>query len=67
EVPSDTCKAVRDNQLTYMELESNQLTGLIPPGLGSCKKLALLNLAENQLTGALPPELGNLSSLQVLQ
>ncbi|PNY10874.1 leucine-rich repeat receptor-like tyrosine-protein kinase at2g41820-like protein [Trifolium pratense] len=67
EVPSDICEAIRDNQLTYMELDKNQLRGLIPPGLGSCKKLALLNLAENQLTGALPPELGNLSHLQVLQ
>jgi len=67
EIPSGTCEAVRDNQLTYMELEKNYLTGLIPPELGSCRKLALLNLAENQLSGPLPPELGNLSSLQVLK
>jgi len=67
EVPSGTCQAVHDNELTYMELENNQLIGLIPPGLGSCKKLALLNLADNQLNGALPPELGNLSNLQVLK
>ncbi|WJX20448.1 hypothetical protein P8452_10002 [Trifolium repens] len=67
EVPSGICEAIRDNQLTYMELDNNKLTGLIPPGLGSCKKLALLNLAENQLTGVLPPEIGNLSFLQVLQ
>jgi len=67
EVPSGACEADHDNQLTYMELENNQLTGLIPPELGSCKKLALLNLAENQLTGALPPELGNLGNLQVFK
>lgn len=65
EVPSGTCAATQN--LTYMELEKNHLTGLIPPGLGSCQKLALLNLAENQLTGALPPELGNLGNLQVLK
>ncbi|KAL5069589.1 hypothetical protein RYX36_020476 [Vicia faba] len=66
EVPSITCNEAEHN-LTYMELDNNQLAGLIPPELGSCKKLALLNLAENQLTGALPPELGNLNSLQVLK
>ncbi|KAJ1424898.1 Protein kinase domain [Sesbania bispinosa] len=64
-VPSGTCTTVQ--ALTYMELENNELTGLIPPELGSCQKLALLNLAGNQLTGALPPELGNLSNLQVLK
>lgn len=66
EVPSGTCGEA-GHGLTYMELEKNNLTGLIPPGLSSCKKLALLNLADNQLTGALPPELGNLSNLQVLK
>ncbi|XP_058769976.1 LRR receptor-like serine/threonine-protein kinase GSO1 [Vicia villosa] len=66
EVPLITCNEAGHN-LTYMELDNNHLTGLIPSELGSCKKLALLNLAENQLTGALPPELGNLNSLQVLQ
>ncbi|CAK8573245.1 unnamed protein product [Lathyrus sativus] len=65
EVPS-TCNEA-GHELTYIELDNNQLTGLIPPELGSCKKLALLNLAENQLTGALPAELGNLGSLQVLK
>lgn len=64
-IPSGTCQTVQD--LTYMELDSNKLTGSIPPDLGSCRKLALLNLAENQLTGALPPELGKLGNLQVLK
>ncbi|KAI5402429.1 hypothetical protein KIW84_050155 [Lathyrus oleraceus] len=66
EVPSSTCNEAGHN-LTYIELDNNQLTGLIPPESGACKKLALLNLAENQLTVALPPELGNLISLQVLK
>ncbi|KAI5442813.1 hypothetical protein KIW84_011731 [Lathyrus oleraceus] len=66
EVPLNTCNEAGRN-LTYIELDNNQLTGLIPPESGSCKKLALLNLAENQLTDALPPELGNLISLQVLK
>ncbi|KAI4352852.1 hypothetical protein L6164_007064 [Bauhinia variegata] len=53
--------------LTYMELESNNLTGLIPHELGSCRKLALLNLAQNGLGGELPAELGSLGDLQVLK
>ncbi|XP_010256346.1 PREDICTED: leucine-rich repeat receptor protein kinase EMS1 [Nelumbo nucifera] len=54
-------------KLTYLELDSNRLSGEIPPELGGCKSLALLNLAQNQLTGPLPKELGNLSHLQVLK
>ncbi|KAM1862343.1 hypothetical protein ACFX14_002821 [Malus domestica] len=53
--------------LTYLEMENNNLTGSIPPELGDCRKLALLNLAQNQLSGALPVKLGNLSSLEVLR
>ncbi|CAN4119543.1 unnamed protein product [Withania somnifera] len=52
--------------LTYLELDNNQLTGLIPSELGKCRKLALLNLAENKLSGAIPVELGDISNLQVL-
>ncbi|XP_068320644.1 leucine-rich repeat receptor-like tyrosine-protein kinase PXC3 [Pyrus communis] len=54
-------------KLTYLELENNNLTGLISPELGDCQNLALLNLAQNQLSGALPVELGKLSHLQVLK
>lgn len=54
EVLSSTFNKAGHN-FTYIELDNNQLTGLIPPESGSCKKLALLNLVENQLTGALPP------------
>lgn len=53
-------------KLTYLELDSNNLTGEIPPELGLCQSLALLNLAQNGLTGVLPAQLGNLTKLQVL-
>ncbi|XP_009345951.2 leucine-rich repeat receptor-like tyrosine-protein kinase PXC3 [Pyrus x bretschneideri] len=54
-------------KLTYLELENNNLTGLISPELGDCRNLALLNLAHNHLSGALPADLGNLGSLEVLR
>ncbi|KAG6626869.1 leucine-rich repeat receptor-like tyrosine-protein kinase PXC3 [Carya illinoinensis] len=54
-------------KLMYLELDNNNLTGLIPPDLGSCLRLALLNLASNNLTGTLPGQLGNLSRLQVMK
>lgn len=54
-------------QLAYLELDNNRLTGSIPPRMGSCKRLALLNLAGNRLSGGVPSELGNLSNLQVLK
>ncbi|KAK4253004.1 hypothetical protein QN277_010845 [Acacia crassicarpa] len=53
--------------LMYVELEANNLTGQIPSEVGSCQNLALLNLAQNQLSGELPAELGKLKNLQVLQ
>ncbi|RDX90259.1 Leucine-rich repeat receptor-like tyrosine-protein kinase PXC3, partial [Mucuna pruriens] len=64
-IPSDAFAVVQN--LTYLELDNNSLTGLIPDGLASCRNLALLNLAQNQLIGALPPLLGNLGNLQVLK
>ncbi|MCY4172383.1 MAG: leucine-rich repeat domain-containing protein [Bacteroidetes bacterium] len=44
---------------------SNELTGSIPPELGSTN-LRILNLEWNKLTGNIPPQLGNLSNLEVL-
>ncbi|PIN02223.1 Serine/threonine protein kinase [Handroanthus impetiginosus] len=52
--------------LMYLEMDQNHLTGPIPSELGLCKKLALLNLAHNRFSGPLPQELGNLTNLQVL-
>ena len=41
----------------------NQLTGSIPPELGTLDNLQQLNLMTNQLAGSIPPELGNLVNL----
>ena len=49
--------------MTYLWLHNNQLSGEIPPELGSLSELTWLNLSSNQITGPIPAELGNLSSL----
>ncbi|KAK9758193.1 hypothetical protein RND81_01G214100 [Saponaria officinalis] len=52
--------------LQYLELENNRLSGKIPSELGSCYKLRLLNLAGNGFSGELPRKLGNLTQLMGL-
>ena len=48
-------------------LQDNQLTGPIPPELGSLANLGWLYLDGNQLTGSIPPELGNMTNLRELR
>ncbi|KAH9626307.1 hypothetical protein KSS87_022290 [Heliosperma pusillum] len=52
--------------LQYLELENNSLSGTIPSELGSCQKLSLLNLAGNRFSGEIPPKLGDLKQLMGL-
>ncbi|KAJ9560272.1 hypothetical protein OSB04_005432 [Centaurea solstitialis] len=52
--------------LAYLEINDNNLRGMIPPELRLCKNLSLLDLSHNHLVGSVPRELGNLSRLQVL-
>jgi hypothetical protein len=48
-------------------LESNDLSGSIPPELGNLSNITHLTLSGNQLTGSIPPALGNLTTLELLQ
>ena len=48
------------------EKVGNELTGSIPPELGSLTHLRVLDLGMNQLSGLIPPELGALTSLTFL-
>ena len=52
--------------LEALNLNSNRLTGGIPPELGNLVNLQELYLGSNQLTGEIPPELGNLANLEEL-
>ena len=64
-IPTSTFGTLQN--LMYLELENNSLTGPVPLDLGSCLNLALLSLAGNNLTGTLPIQLGNLRHLQVMK
>ncbi len=57
---------VEDGRVTRLNLESNQLRGLIPAELGNLTSLTFLLLRHNQLRGSLPVELGNLINLGLL-
>ena len=50
-----------------MSLWGNELTGAIPPELGSLANLTDLHLGDNELTGPIPPELGHLGNLKRLR
>ena len=52
--------------MLQLSLYSNQLSGSIPPELGSLSAVEELYLNFNQLNGSIPPELGDLSSLEKL-
>ena len=53
-------------RVTELEIWRNELSGTIPPELGSLANLRELEFGPTQLTGAIPPELGNLANLEEL-
>ena len=58
---------LNEGWLAGLGLGDNNLTGMLPPELGSLSQLQRLLLQSNTLTGAIPPELGSLSQLQWLE
>ena len=53
-----------DGRVTELNLRENNLTGVIPSGLGHLASLERLDLQGNHLNGSIPGELSNLTSLQ---
>jgi Leucine Rich Repeat len=54
-----------NGHVDVLYLDSNQLSGSIPPEIGDFSGLRDLSLQYNQLSGSLPPELANLSDLLI--
>ena len=52
-----------DGRITELQLPTNDLSGEIPPELGSLSNLSLLNFNGNDLSGEIPAWLGSLSNL----
>lgn len=56
----------------YIDLHNNNLSGVLPTGLGNLKHLKRLRISNStpnataKITGVLPPEIGEMESLQVL-
>ncbi|MDM8544906.1 Calx-beta domain-containing protein [Candidatus Venteria ishoeyi] len=57
---------VEDGHVISIELEANNLTGILTPDLAMLPQLSYLSLSENRITGTIPPELGTLSALSGL-
>ena len=55
-----------DGRITELQLHTNDLSGEIPPELGSLFNLSYLYLNDNDLSGEIPAELGSLSDLRAL-
>ena len=55
-----------DGRVTELDLGHNNLTGSIPPNLGSLSQLQVLHFNGNYLSDTIPPELGNLTQLNAL-
>ena len=53
-------------RVTFIKLNENGLTGVLPQELGQLNSLANLNLQDNLVTGAIPPELKTLAALKHL-
>ena len=54
------------DNVTHIQLHSNNLNGVLPAELGSLTNLKLLGLGNNQLNGTIPAELGKLANLEYL-
>ena len=55
-----------EGRVSGLKLDSNNLSGRIPPELGNLTELTRLELWTNHLTGRIPPGLGNLAELKKL-
>ena len=56
----------QSDRVRELQLPNRQLSGAVPPELGSLSELVTLELGDNDLGGEIPPEIGQLSNLKFL-
>ncbi|XP_066359370.1 probable LRR receptor-like serine/threonine-protein kinase At3g47570 isoform X2 [Miscanthus floridulus] len=61
--PGVTCGKRHASRVTILDFDSANLSGQIPPCVGSLTFLRAIHLPNNQLNGHIPPELGSLNRL----
>ncbi|KAE8675823.1 putative lipid binding protein [Hibiscus syriacus] len=59
--PFRSCKS-----MLLVELQMNNMSGVVPKSISNCKTLEIINLASNQLIGHIPEELASLPALSVV-
>ncbi len=55
-----------DNHVTTLNLNANNLTGVLPSSMNDLVQLEVLSLQDNSLSGPIPATLGDLSNLRIL-
>jgi len=55
-----------DGCVDAIDLDENNMSGIIPPELGNLTSIRTLHLGDNNFSGMIPPELGNLNTLNYL-
>ncbi|KAL8511595.1 hypothetical protein ACS0TY_018126 [Phlomoides rotata] len=55
-----------DGRVYMLDLNGQELEGVLVPELGNLTHLRVLNLSENHLSGTIPQEFGQLTTLEVL-
>jgi Leucine-rich repeat (LRR) protein len=57
---------VYNGRVIFLDLNWNNLTGIIPSEIGNLKNLNFIDLRRNKLTGNIPAEIGNLTNIYFL-
>ncbi|KAG4144667.1 hypothetical protein ERO13_D05G051500v2 [Gossypium hirsutum] len=59
--PFKSCRS-----MLAVELQKNNMSGVVPKSVSHCRALEIINLASNQLNGHIPDELASLPALSVV-
>ncbi|KAF3447432.1 hypothetical protein FNV43_RR12618 [Rhamnella rubrinervis] len=57
---------VKAKNLSELFIQSNRISGVVPPGISRAMNLVKIDLSNNLLSGPIPSEIGNLKNLNLL-